>query len=1114
MKHTNIKNTVYGPTETSITATCSTRVTSGSNYSDIGKGVAALIWIVNPDNVNQLTPVGLVGEMLVEGALLARGYLHDAVKTADSFISNPAWATGGPTTRRFYRTGDLCRYSDDGTILYIGRRDTQVKIYGQRTELGDVEDNIKKALHKPVDLAVQPLDLPGYQRTLVAFICIGDGFKEGDGLRSPSAETVRALHDTLEGVEERLFQTLPKYMIPSRWIPLQKLPTTVSKKTDRKQLAQILASLSPQHLQIYSLAHADKTQPRTDAERQMQQCWAKVLGVKAEEVGVNDNFLKTGGDSIMAVRLVSIFRERGILISVADIFNSTDLAALAAQAKHATALDPEMNMETGDDDLAAIATFSLVGDQKRVIRFFDYLKRNSIPLKSVQDAYPTTPLQESLISLSAKDVGAYVSSSVFQLPSATDIERFQQAWEKVVSYNEILRTRIISLDTDGMIQVVMRRHSPKWHHDTCLKDYLDKTDMQLDPRADLVRYALIRDKDGGHLYFVLTMHHAVYDGWSYPHILQQVDHVYAQQSIVRPPQFVNFIRHIQSASTSVTRAFWVHKLNGCEESTDLPSFQPQPSSTLATNTTCDLAVTIPFGTPLEYRTTQSIVIRAAWALVIHWYTGGSPDVTFGASIAGRNANVRGIESIVGPTLATIPIRVRFQPDMTLGQLCQSMMDDMIDTIPYEHVGLQNIQAISADVKRVCNFNSLLVIQPLATELAADGLFTQTHSMIQEARKAAFPVVLECTPQGHRLDIRATFDPRAISGTQMGRVLKTLEHALSELSTNEDKPLSQIKPISRSDRHEITTWNGTVPQTVQSTVQVALETSLQAHVDSQVLYTSKHELNYRHLDEYTRRIAAYLNSLGVGPGSPVMLLLEKSIWHTISMASVLRAGGAFVPLDPFGLPEARLRYIASQTEAKVVILSDATAHLVPHLNGVQRVQLSDSMVRQLERPSWMQAPQRALPTSPMYIIFTSGTTGQPKGVVISQQAYMSVLKPKTDMFAIGTSTRVLQFTSHAFDVTVDGILLPLLSGGCVCVPDEQTRLENLDNFILESRANHADLTPSAASTLNESVVSRSLKTLLLGGEKMGRAGVEQWADKVTLFNAVSPIYKSQQISTVY
>lgn len=244
----NIENIGYGPAEASIIATVSNRITSASHPSDIGKAVAAIVWIVNPDNINQLTPVGLVGEMLVEGPLLAREYLHDATKTAASFITNPSWATSAVKPRRFYRTGDLCRYGEDGTILYVGRRDTQVKIYGQRTELGDVEDGIKKALSYPMDLAVQLLDLPNQHKTLVAFICLGDRFKAGDDLHSPSVETLRALQAALNGIETRLLKSIPRYMIPSRWIPLQSLPTTASKKTDRKKLAEILAALKPKHL--------------------------------------------------------------------------------------------------------------------------------------------------------------------------------------------------------------------------------------------------------------------------------------------------------------------------------------------------------------------------------------------------------------------------------------------------------------------------------------------------------------------------------------------------------------------------------------------------------------------------------------------------------------------------------------------------------------------------------------------------------------------------------------------------------------------------------------------------------------------------------------------------
>ncbi|RAL14155.1 acetyl-CoA synthetase-like protein [Aspergillus homomorphus CBS 101889] len=308
---------VYGPTETCITATCSGTVTTASDPIDNGSGVAALTWIVNPDNHHQLTPIGLVGELLVEGPLLARGYLGDVNKTNASFIIDPTWARtpgNSKSPRRFYKTGDLERYSETGTLLYIGRKDTQVKIYGQRIEIGEIEDHLKRALlPQTIEMAVEVTGLQAdalQRKLLVAFLCLDDSFNKGDAvLMSLTPAVKKRVQELTSNLVLCLSKTLSAYMIPSRYVPLRSMPRTLAGKADRRKLQHLLNSMSTEDLLAYSLEGGEKQPLESETEFQLQKLWAEVLSVDTMMIGSHDNFFRLGGDLITAIKLAAALRD-------------------------------------------------------------------------------------------------------------------------------------------------------------------------------------------------------------------------------------------------------------------------------------------------------------------------------------------------------------------------------------------------------------------------------------------------------------------------------------------------------------------------------------------------------------------------------------------------------------------------------------------------------------------------------------------------------------------------------------------------------------------------------------------------------------------------------------
>jgi amino acid adenylation domain-containing protein len=327
--------TVYGPTECCIFSNA-LAFPLESKSGNIGKSIASVSWVVDAGNHDQLVPVGSVGELLVEGPILARGYLNDAEKTGAAFISDPTWLLEGedgcPGRRgRLYKTGDLVRYDADGNLLYIGRKDSQVKVRGQRVELGEVEHHLRACMPEAKRVAVE-LIVPegeGGHAMLAAFVQLDDDSCDAllldRGARTDSM--VRVVF--LAGVEEELAERLPGHMVPTVFFALVQFPVTTSGKTDRKRLQEVGASFTAKQLaEMRTSCEGPKRQPSTEAERTMQQLWARVLDIEPDSIGLDDSFFRLGGDSITAMQISSSARAFHLSVSTSDILEKKTIALI------------------------------------------------------------------------------------------------------------------------------------------------------------------------------------------------------------------------------------------------------------------------------------------------------------------------------------------------------------------------------------------------------------------------------------------------------------------------------------------------------------------------------------------------------------------------------------------------------------------------------------------------------------------------------------------------------------------------------------------------------------------------------------------------------------------
>ena len=667
LQHLQILNT-YGPAEASVTSTIARIDTTAEIEPPIGLPVGVLSWVVQPSFLERLVSIGEIGELCLEGPLVGLGYYKDVSKTSEVFNQSPRWLSHPPSghggrTGGLYMTGDLVRYNNDGSLTFVGRKDELIKINGQRVELGDIQHHVKTCLENKADydlaVVVEVVQSPlTCNPVLVAFVC------------NQTKECSKDLVDGLtNGIQHKLAQVIPAWMFPMAYIPLASIPVTGTGKTDRRRLRQIGASFLERLHRETSSEHHDLG---TETEEQLRSTLAKVLGIDdSSRIGLQDNLMLFGLDSINAMKLTGAVREGGLMLSVADVFNNPSLSDLAKVVRRAEgkieSIPPFSLLKSGARVESGIPVTN-GGIQERAIAVdtigdpsdmegldpaagIQLIQREAGRLCSVnewqvEDVFPCTPLQSGLLAMTVKRKGDYVARVALHLQENVDIDRFRRAWEDTMAQTPILRTSIVNIPIHGMVQVVLAKDI-EWHEAEDLKTYLQEDREQaMGLGTPLTRVALIHQQQGNTT-FVLTIHHAIYDGWCMPIFLRALTGAYQGRTPQRSQSFQAFVSQILSIDENTMRNYWKAQFSGSEAI----QFPCLPSPMYAPRSDSSFEHVIEDLSWPNSVVTASNAIRTAWAVLSAHYTNSS-DSTFGIVSSGRQAAVPGIENMAGPTIAT------------------------------------------------------------------------------------------------------------------------------------------------------------------------------------------------------------------------------------------------------------------------------------------------------------------------------------------------------------------------------------------------------------------------------------------------------------------------------
>ena len=1034
---------MYGITETTVHVTY-----RPLSLADVEAGCGSMIGQPIPDlelhlldSRGEPVPIGVPGELYVGGAGLARGYLNQPVLTAERFITCPF---AGRPGWRLYRTGDLARRRGDGDIEYLGRVDQQVKIHGFRIEIGEIEAVLKQC-PGVADAIVMAVGEVTAEKRLVAYV------------RGAEATKI-----TVDELRHSARAKLPDYMVPAAFVFLDAFPLTPSGKVDRKAMPAASAARP----ELESPFAAAGTAP----ERTLAAIWSEVLGV--DRIGIDDNFFSLGGDSILSIRVVAGAGQRGLKITLADVFQYQTIRELAAigggAVQEGAVVEP-------------LAPFALLNEEDA----------RSMP-PEVEDAYPLVRLQAGMLFHAQlnPDQAVYSNLSSLHLRLPFRAEDLQAAIDHVVRRHPALRTSFDLNRWSEPVQLVHRevhvplivedvrhlqapeqcRHVEEWIDCQRVRDF----DTGEPP---LLRFHVHRRADD-RIQLTWAEHHAILDGWSVATMLAEVvteylrrlgHHVQAEAT-VPAAVFRDFVAlERQTVTSEEHRAFWTRQLSGVS-ATRLPRWRRdqavdarrrfgQHSVAIAGDISRrlqDLARQL--GVPVKS------VLLAAHLKVLSTWTGRREVLT--GMIANGRPEAAGSERTLGLFLNTVPLCLSLEP-ATWIDLVRRAHQAELDVLPHRRYPLAEIQrAIGVHdlIETSFNFIHFHVYQGLA----ALGPMEVLEATAFERTNFTMMATFSLDPMAARPDVGLTlhYDAVELSPEQIEALAESYRLALEALAVAPTvrHEAASLLPHGHRDR-VVVAFNQTL---VSRPPAVCLHDLVEAQAartpESIALVCGRESLTYRNLDVRSNRLARYLQSQGVGPEGLVGVCMERSADLVVALLAVLKARAAFVPLD-VAYPAERLDFILRDSQAAVVL---TTSSLLDHLaHCSSRVICLDREESAMEAlPATAPDDSGASASDLAYTIYTSGSTGRPKGVAIEHRSAVELMHWARQNYSDAELAGVLAATSICFDLSIFELFVPLSWGGRVILVDNALALPEVD--------------PAAGVTLVNTVPSAMAELLRLGG----------------------------------
>ena len=1071
---------LYGPTEASVEVT-GYEVNGDEHAIPIGAPVPNTRTYVLDARLRQV-PVGVAGELYLAGAQLADGYVNQESLTADRFVADP-FVSG----ERMYRTGDLVRWNADGDLDYLGRTDFQVKIRGQRVELGEIEATLLG--EGRVDSAVVVVRTDLGAPTLVAYVRPNPWTTVDEDL---SASLLRWCR-----------RHLPRYMVPAVVVVLDEFPVNSSGKLDRSALPDPMFTTDDS---------VPFVEPTTPTQLRLVSLLSELLDV--ERIGLRDNIFSLGADSLTAARLAArVRKEFGSAVALNEVFDSVDIGELAA------AID---NAERADDRPPLRAA----------------LRPERIPL-----SYPQTRLW--FINRMDPSAATYNMPGAVRLGSDVDIDAMRSAVTDVVTRHESLRTRFPAVDGEPLQEIVPVEAAVAETALSVRKVSSAELDSALSTEVMVgfdvatqlpVRFLVLQVVEAGVVtdnVLAIVLHHIAGDGASLEPLITDLMTAYASRLagqvplwLPLPVQYADYAlwqRDVLGAPDDETSrlnkelVFWADELAGAPELLSLPADHPRPHIPTGVGAFVDTVLdgTTAAGVRALARAhdvTPFTVLHAALAAVFS-RLGDSGDISIGTAVAGRDEPETA--ALIGMFVNTVVLRTQVRPGQTVAGFLREA--GRVRTRALEHSQAPFEQVVDAVATHRTLAHSPLV-QAIFTMTTDHHRALRTEGVeVLDARVPAAKYDLSVSAvqfrddgtdgagaESDRIELEFSYSTDLFERSTVERIAAYLAATIEAMIADPGRPLGSIDILPAG---EITALTGHAPGATPGTLREFVIGALAAADAQRSAVTGATTVSNELFDMQSNQLARELLAVGLGPGDVVALSIPRSHLSVIAAVAVIKTGAAFVSIDP-EFPADRRETMLADSRSAIGITTTATG--AAGAGGLDWIVLDDS-VCELRLAGHRETPiddaelrRLPLPDDPAYLIYTSGSTGTPKATVVPNRGLQNLAERCVEIFGVTRSSRVLHVVSTSFDVWIAELLMALSTDEPFVVADRYTYGgQELEALIAAHEATHVVMTPSALSTVAPEQVP-SVQVVVSCGEPCSPDLVRTWTDAGRRFyNAYGP-----------
>ncbi|MGH3823001.1 MAG: amino acid adenylation domain-containing protein, partial [Pseudonocardiaceae bacterium] len=1064
---------IYGPTEATVYATAWYSELPVDQSPPIGRPIAnTRVFVL--DGWLRPVPIGVVGELYIAGAGLARGYLGRPGLTATRFVANPYGAPGG----RMYRSGDLVRWGPDGELVYLGRVDEQVKIRGFRIELGEIESVL--AAHPGVAqvVVVAREHVSGTQR-LIAYLV-------------PTAQS------TLTAAELRVYvgRTLPDYMVPAAFVVLDELPLGPTGKVNRKALPAPDEPAEPV---------AEYVAPRTATERIMAELWAQVLGL--ERVGVHDNFFELGGDSILSIQVMSRVRVAcGVEISPRMLFVDPTVAGLAAAVAGSAACA-----------LPAIPVADRVGElplsfaQQR-LWFLDQFAPGGSGYVTAFAARLRGELDLAALT------GAWSAVVARHESLRTTFETIQGRGVQVVHPPAPVSLPVWDLSELPAAQLQQK-----------LEEVLAaQTSAGFDLAAGpLLRVGVVRLDAGEHV-LTVVMHHIITDGWSFGVLMAELSEFYNTTLTGQAPQlpeltvqYVDYAlwqRELLSGPVLDTALeYWRAQLAGVPV-LELPTDRPRPAVLTSAGALHQFMVPAEFTSRLKELSqrqdgTLFMTLVAACQVLFSRYS-GQDDIAVGTVVSGRERAE--LERLIGFFVNTIVLRSHIESEHSFAHFLTQVRKTVLDAFVHQHLPFERVVddlAPVRDTSRTPLFQAMVVLQntpghnPELTGLDVSGVALPTTT-------TQFDLTVQFHETGSALAATLTYNTDLFDATTIQRMAQHLLVLLAGIAADPDQSVARLPVLTGVERDQLLVgWNDTDRAVPGATLPELFAAQVAADPRAEAVRCGPATLSYAELDQRANRLAHWLITQGVGPERLVAVALPRSVELIVALLAVTKAGAGYLPIDP-DYPQARVSFMLADADPVLVLTRTGTVSLLSAVAGMAVVLVDDPQIvgELATMPGLAPADADRLGalhlSHPAYVIYTSGSTGRPKAVVVTHAGLSNFVAAEIEHYQLSPGDRVLGMSSPSFDASVLELGISLLAGAVWVLPPSSEPLagESLLAILERERITHALIPPAALASIPAEVAASGLpawRTVIVGGDVCSAELVTRWAPHRRMINSYGP-----------